>query len=175
MLVERIPEWALTTADEASLVELLARAFDTDYGGRSFFQQRHHLRLVIREDNAVVGHMALLWRAVRLEGRLVTVAGLAEVATDPERRGKGIATTLLKAAIAEARVSPAEFLLLFGTAPLYAGAGFHKAGNRLIHLGLRDAVTGALHREPAETLMVLPLRGGAWDETAELDLLGHIF
>lgn len=132
--------------------------FDTDYGGRSFFQQRHHLRLVIREDNAVVGHGPAV--AGGAAGRrLVTVAGLAEVATDPERRGKGIATTLLKAAIAEARVSPAEFLLLFGTAPLYAGAGFHKAGNRLIHLGLRDAVTGALHREPAETLMVLPLRG----------------
>lgn len=175
MQVDRIPEWALTPADEAQIVALLAQAFDTDFGGRSFFRQRHHLRLLARDGGALVGHMALLWRAVRLGGSLVTVAGLAEVATAGKRRGEGIAGRLLQVAIAEALGSSAEFLLLFGTAALYAGAGFRPAANPMLWADMTGACLGGICREPARDLMVLPLRGREWDDGAELDLLGDVF
>lgn len=175
MQVERIPEWRLTPADEAQIAALLARAFTTDFGGRSFFQQRHHLRLLARDGAALLGHIALQWRAVRLGNDLVTVAGLAEVATDPDRRGQGIAGHLLAEAITEARASNAEFLLLFGTAGLYAAAGFRQAGNPLSWIGMEGARLGALHHAPAKHLMVLPLGARAWDDAARLDLLGNLF
>jgi predicted N-acetyltransferase YhbS len=174
MEIERIPEWALTEADDRQIADLLARCFDTDFGGRSFFQTRQHLRLVHRQD-AIVGHMALQFRAMRLGARLVTVAGLADVATDPALRGQGIASGLLQAAIAEAKASPAEFFLLFGTAKLYPAAGFRPVQNEMIWTEMRGAVTGATERAPSDGLMVLELGPSVWDETATLDLLGSTF
>lgn len=175
MLTEVIPEWSLTAPDEAQIAGLLARCFATDFGGRSYFQQRHHLRIVTRHNGRIIGHMGLMLRAVRVNAVLTDVVGLADVATDPDHRGKGIAAALLHAAIAEAKRSPAAHFLLFGTAGLYAGAGFRKAGNTITYLDMTGARTRDVHREPARELMVLPLRDQPWDETAALDLLGTLF
>lgn len=174
MEIERIPEWALTAADDRQIADLLARCFDTDFGDRSYFQTRQHLRLVHRQ-GAIVAHMALQFRAMRLGERLITVAGLADVATDPGLRGQGLASGLLRAALAEAKASPAEFVLLFGTAKLYAAAGFQTVHNQMIWVEMRDAVTRRVHRAAGDSLMVLPLHDLAWDDTATLDLLGNLF
>lgn len=175
MRVERVPEWALTPSVETQIVALLARTFATDFGGRSFFQQRHHLRLLAFDGEALVGHSAILWRAVRVGDDLVTIAGLAEVATDPDRRGEGIASRLLAEAVAEARASNAAFLTLFGTAGLYAAAGFREVSNRLRWVGLEGARLGAVHQAAASHFMVLPLGSQKWDDAAELDLMGNQF
>jgi predicted N-acetyltransferase YhbS len=174
MKIETIPETRLTRAEDAEIAALLARCFDTDFGGRSFFQQRHHLRIVAR-DPALIGHMAMTFRAIRIGGLLTDVVGLAEVATDPGHRGKGTASTLLQAAIAEAKCCTAEFLLLFGTAGLYAAAGFQPVHNPLTWIDLTGARMGAVRSERADTLMVLPLRDRPWDPAAPLDMLGNLF
>jgi predicted N-acetyltransferase YhbS len=175
MLVEHIPEWQLTAEDEAQIATLLARCFTTDFGGRSFYQTRQHLRLVHRRDGRIVGHMALQFRAMRLGERLVHVAGLGDVATDPGYRGQGIAAGLLRIAISEARASRSDFVLLFGTARLYAAAGFRPVDNTMTWIDLTGARTHEIHREPAESLMVLPLGALPWDDAAPLDLLGNLF
>ncbi len=172
-MLELIPEWALTPEDDRAIAGLLARCFATDFGGRSFYQTRQHLRLVQRE-GAILAHMALQFRAMRLGARLVTVAGVGDVATDPAHRGQGLAARLLAEAIRVARASPAEFMLLFGTAKLYHAAGFRPVRNTMLWCEMRGAQTGLVTREPAESLMVLPLKGD-WDEGAELDLLGNLF
>ena len=172
---ERIFENDLSTGDEAQIAHLLHRCFDTDFGGRSYFRTRHHLRLVMRDGGAVVAHVALQFRAMRLGGRLIHVATLGDVATDPGHRGKGFARKLLQAAITEAHQSRASHFLLFGTAPLYAAAGFEAAQNPLRYLDLDGAHSGGLRAEPAEELRVLSLDGAAWDNDAELDALGGLF
>ncbi len=174
MDIERIPEWMLTKADDHQIASLLARCFDSDFGGRSYFQTRQHLRLVHRR-GPIVAHMALQFRAMRLGARLITVAGLADVATDPDVRGQGLASDLLRAALHEARASVAEYVLLFGAAKLYQAAGFRRVSNPMIWTEMRGAVTGAVHCAPAESLMVLPLREAAWDDAATLDVLGNLF
>jgi predicted N-acetyltransferase YhbS len=175
MRIERIGELELSPPDEAQVAELLARCFATDFGGRSYFIQRHHLRFVVR-DPGIVGHMGLTFRVARLGQDLVPVLGLADVATDPARRGEGIAARLLGDVIAWGRSSPADFLLLFGTAGIYAGAGCTRAANPMRYVDMTGARTHAVRDEPAESLMVLPLTPGAvWDDALPLDLLGHLF
>lgn len=173
--VERIPEMQLSARDDAAIADLLARSFPTDFGGRSFFTQHHHLRLVIRQDGAIAGHMALVLRSVQLGDRRVTVAGLAEVATDPAHRGKGIAAALLQAAIAEAKAGPAAFLLLFGVARLYAAAGFKTVSNPMAQVILHGPQVERLVSTGDNSLMVLPLRDQPWPDTALLDLRGPVF
>lgn len=174
MLIERISEWKLSPQDDREIARLLARCFATDFGGRSFYQTRQHLRLVHRK-GPIVAHMALQFRAMRLGERLITVAGIGDVATDPEHRGQGMARTLLQEAIALVGQSPAEFIALFGTAALYGAAGFRKVTNTMLWTEMTGAMTLDVRREPAESLMVLPLRGKDWDETVQLDLLGNLF
>lgn len=174
MQIETIPETGLTPAREAEIAALLARCFATDFGGRSFYQQRHHLRLLARDPH-LVGHAAMTLRAIRVGGQLTDIAGLAEVATDPSHRGKGIAAALVQAAIAEAKAGPAAFVLLFGVARVYAAAGFVTVHNPMTWIDLTGARLGAVRSELAETLMVLALRDKAWDPAAPLDLLGNLF
>lgn len=169
--IEHLDEWRLTPTDEAGIAALLARCFTTDFGGRSFFCHHHHLRLVIRADGAFIGHMALVLRSVLLDGRQVTVAGLAEVATDPAHRGQGIAASLLRAAMDEARTSPAEFLLLFGVARVYAAHGFVTVTNPLAHT---DVAGNRVVTDGDDNLMVLPLRDRPWP-TGLIDLRGPVF
>ena len=175
MTIELIPEMALSAADERAIADLLAASFATDFGGRSYYVQRHHLRLVLRDEGAIVGHMALLYRAIRQGNRLIDIVGLADVATAPGSRGKGIASRLLKDAIAVAQTSPASFLMLFGTAGLYGAHGFVAAQNELLYVPMEGAATGELRRDVSDALMVLPLRGADWDGEARTDLLGHKF
>ncbi|MFE3836632.1 GNAT family N-acetyltransferase [Pseudogemmobacter sonorensis] len=172
--MERIAEADLPEADEAGISALLARCFE-GFGGRSHYLIRHDWRHVIREEGGIIAHLAVQLRAMRLGGRLITVAGIADVATDPDHRGKGHAAKLLRDAIAQAGQARAEFVLLFGTARIYAAAGFRPVANPIIWVAMPGAVTGEIRRAPAEALMVLPLQGTAWDEAAELDLLGPLF
>lgn len=173
-MIERIPEWTLSAQDDSEIAALLARCFGTDFGGRSFFTHPHHLRLVIRQPH-IIGHMALLLRAVQLGDRLVTIAGLAEVATDPAHRGKGIAAQLLQVAIVAAKASPAEYLLLFGVAKLYAAAGFLDAPNPLAYIAIQGDQTRRITLDRADGLMVLPLGASPWPDSAPLDLRGPEF
>ena len=174
MLIETVPEWHLSAQDDVEIAALLARCFPTDFGGRSFFYQRHHLRLIHRQ-GPIVGHMALLLRAAQLGPDLITIAGLAEVATDPARRGQGIAARLLQQAITESKASPAQFLLLFGAAKLYAAAGFHTVSNGMAHIASKGTRVARLVTDGDDNLMVLPLRNQAWPATAPLDLRGPVF
>lgn len=178
MGIESVPEWALGPR-EAEVAGLLARCFDEGpgggFGGRSFYHQRHHLRLLARQGEALVGHVAIGWRAVRLGEALVDIAGLAEVATAPEARGRGVAKALVARSIEEARGSLADHLLLFGDPAVYGSSGFRPARNPIRHVVMAGARTWRTATARDAGLMVLPLRGAPWDADAPLDLLGPMF
>ncbi|MCR9273093.1 MULTISPECIES: GNAT family N-acetyltransferase [Mameliella] len=173
-MIEVVAEHALTGEDEAQIAALLRASFPTDFGGRSFYQQRPHLRVVWR-DGMILGHVALFYRAIRVDGQLIDVIGLGDVATAPQARGRGIATALLDRALAIGKGSNAQFALLFGERRLYDRAGFRLAANTYIRIDMTGARTGDVARVQSRFLRVLPLTGAAWSDRAELDLLGPLF
>jgi predicted N-acetyltransferase YhbS len=168
-------DWALSAEEEAQIAGLLRRSFATDFGGRSYFQQRPQLRVMWCEDGQIIGHMAVMLRAIRVGGVLVHAAGLADVATDAGHRGRGIAAALLAEAIGQVRATSAQHFLLFGTAGLYAAHGFVAAQNPITYVDLRDAQTGVVRTKIIHGLRVLPLRGQVWPVDAPVDLLGGLF
>lgn len=174
-MIDSIAEWVLTPPDETQIAKLITLCFGDDFDNRSYYRQRPHLRLIYRQDGRIIGHIALLLRAVRLGAQMTDTIGLAEVCTHPDHRGTGIASHLLKAAISHARASQVTYLTLFGTAPLYAGHGFVRHSNLLTFVAMVNTRTTAITTEAAETLMVLPLRDQIWPASAPLDMLGPLF
>lgn len=175
MQIERIEEMRLTRADDVAIGRLLDAAFNTEFNGRSFYQNRHHTRLLVRQGGDVIGHMAVSVRAIRMGDTLCHAAGLAEVATHPDHRGEGIATALMHAAIGEARASVADFFVLFGDQPLYAASGFVPFDNVVARQDMTDARGGAIKTDRKDKLMVMSLSDLAWDPTARIDLMGFAF
>lgn len=174
MQPERIEELHLSPTDRAQIATLLADSFDVDFGGRSFYVQPHHLRMVHR-DVTIVGHLGLNFRLIRLGDRLVPVLGIGDVATARSHRGQGVASGLLRAAIDEGRRSPAELMLLFGDAGLYRGHGFRAVTNPVRHQRLDGHVSGDSVLSGDEMLKVLELKTGSWDDHATVDILGFKF
>lgn len=176
MAIEKLDEMRLTHANDAAIATLLGRAFGgADFVGRSYFQNRHHLRLVWREEGQIVGHVALSLRAIRMGDQLIQAVGVAEVATDPDHRGRGIASTLMEAAITAAKDSLADVLILFGDEPLYARLGFQSKPNRTLTVSMHDVRTGVQENRTDDGLMVLPLSDVVWDDEALIDLVGFAF
>ena len=179
MKIEAIPELALTAQDDAQIGALLDIAFADNstggFGGRSYYKQRHHLRIIMRDEGRIVGHIALLFRAIQVGAVHTQIVGLAEVATHPDLGGRGIATHLLKEAIAQSRQSLATFMVLFGDHPIYAKHGFETMPNMLRYVVMDSSKTATLTSEVRDGLMVLPLRDAQWDTSATVDLLGHLF
>jgi len=175
MQIDRIDEWRLTPDLDREIATLLDAAFGTGFDGRSFYKQRHHLRLTARDGGRLIGHMALGLRAIRLDGDLTDIVGLAEVATHPDTRGRGVASELLKEAIGAAEETMAPFLLLFGTAGLYAAHGFRPVDSVMRFTNLDDAQTRGVGEAPATDLMVRELGSRRWPEGAKVDLVGWVF
>lgn len=175
MDIQTIPELDLSPAVDAEIATLLDAAFDTDFGGRSYFRQRHHLRLIARVDGVLAGHVALTYRVIRNKGQLIPVIGLAEVATDPAFRGQGVARALIMQALAVAASSDAAFALLFGDPAHYRRYGFETARNPLRHLDLENGVSRSVETVTDPGFMVAVTGDIAWNDDTEVDLMGHMF
>lgn len=175
MQIERIEEEHLTPADEAAINRLLTAAFREGFDDRSYHQQRHHCRFVVRDGELIIGHMAMCYRSIWLGDTLVNIVGLAEVAADPNHQGKGIASALLQATLNEAKGTQADFYLLFGVRPIYAGNGFRAVPNPVTHVQMYHARTADVVTAKQTDLMVMELGDRKWVDTAPVDLLGHMF
>ena len=173
--LERIDEFDLTPQRDAELAALIARAMPPDYGGRSYYQNRHHRRYVARVDGEAVSHVASHLRAVRLGSAIHTVAGIAEVCTLPDHRRQGHAARLLDMAIDDAKAMGLPFVLLFGVERIYERAGFEAKANENRRVQMRGVATGEIVTGPAEALMVLTLGDIDWNDDALLDLCGWPF
>jgi predicted N-acetyltransferase YhbS len=177
MQIDAIAELDLTPEQDAEIGVLLDLSFGAEAGyfGRSFHKQRHHLRLLAHYGGALVGHVALCFRVIAMGDRATPIIGLAEVATDPAHRGKGIAAALLTAAISRARTTQAEFILLFGDRPIYEGFGFQPKACTIRYMGMADGQSTGICTRAEPATRVFALQKAAWDDGALIDLTGPIF
>ena len=170
-----LDETKLTSNIDRQIASLIDKTYNVDFEGRSFCHQHHHKRYLAYNSDDLVAHLAILLRSVSLGGERVSIAGVAEVATDQDFRCRGIASNLLAMAIEDAMASTASFMLLFGTENIYRRAGFKNYQNPMTAVDLSGGISRKIRKVENEPLMVLPLKDEEWDPTAPLDLLGSVF
>lgn len=98
MRVDFINEFQLNQQTQAEVAELRAICFPDSSGkGRTYFKQLPHYRLLLRnEQNKTVGQVGIDYRIMNLNGEVVTVMGVIDLAVHPDYRGYGHGAWLIK-------------------------------------------------------------------------------
>jgi predicted acetyltransferase len=121
------------TQDLDELSKAVGWAFgDTPNGATNWLTSAglENLR-VARRDERLVGGLAVIPMGQWFGEKSVPMLGIAGVAVAPEARGRGIALSLMRAALAEARKSGVALSALYpATLSLYRLAGYELAGAR---------------------------------------------
>lgn len=123
----------MVTIREEKIADVAAREalLDLAYGACRFTKTSERLRegrrpanglaLVAVERGRIVGTVRL-WHVAAGPGRAALLLG--PLAVHPDYRNRGIGTTLVRRAIARARLAGHEVILLVGDAPYYGRFGF---------------------------------------------------
>ncbi|MDZ5621469.1 GNAT family N-acetyltransferase [Nocardioides bizhenqiangii] len=124
---------AATTDDSAAVDDVITAAFDEE-GTKVAAVWRDvvgdgldRASLVAVDGAALVGHVGLSHGWLDARRRLVDVLVLSPLSVSPDRQGSGIGTTLLAAALDEARSLGAPAVFLEGDPRYYGPRGFARA------------------------------------------------
>jgi GNAT superfamily N-acetyltransferase len=121
---------SLTRVELPSLAVLVDTVFMDGEQGRmarcfpTMFNEANCANLLgFVDQSRVVAHLGMTQRWASLGGALVRVACIGAVATYPEYRGRGLASTLLRTACARATADGVDFMLISGGLGIYRRAG----------------------------------------------------
>lgn len=171
----RVAEAELGT-DIRQQVQALLQGCFPGYPSRSYFKLPPHFRYLATARGALVGHMGVELRVIRVGGEVVRTFGVVNLCVLRSERSRGLAARLLAEVTEFARSCGMDFVILFADDDrVYARNGWTRAGNRCTWVKIHEHTTLGLTRA-AQTgaLMRKAIGQQAWPE-GEVDLLGHLF
>lgn len=167
--------------DKQKLVEiqsLLTECFPGIYPeNRIFFKQLPHFRLLVMDNDKLVGQAGLDYRVMNLNGELIRVLGVIDLCVKEEYRSQGIASQLLKYLDDFSQNNNIDFILLFADDPsVYKRNGFMSAHNECRWLKINDDSMTSLSmgQEVIGELMIKETGSLSWSD-GSLDLLGYLY
>jgi N-acetylglutamate synthase-like GNAT family acetyltransferase len=140
--------------------------FDRYFTGDENFQPEY-TRIAVA-DGRVVSAAHVVRRTVSCGDAVLTLGGLANVATAPEFRGRGFASRVTEAALAVMAGDAMDLALLFSSEPgLFERFGFERLP--------AEAVSGAIRQKPAHTYGYATVRPYEDRDDAVLHLVHAVF
>ena len=174
-LIEHTASDSSDPVRDAAVADLLDACFDGAHGGRTWFKQIPHVRLLAWSGNDLVGHAGLDYRMVRVGETIVPILGVVDLCVAPAARKRGIGAALLQRA--EERSRGQSFALAMADDPrLYQRTGYSllDVANVTFLAIYEMRCHSVIHRDLSEIFMVKQLTCDAWPE-GPIDLLGHLF
>ena len=160
---------------DAAIATLLDACFDGVHGGRTWFKQIPHERLLAWSGNDLMGHVGMECRVVRVGEAVVPILGIVDLCVAPAARRQGIGAALLQGA--EERARGQSFALAMADDPRLC----QRAGYSLLHatnvtfLAIDELrCHSVIRRDLSGIFMVKQLAFDAWPD-GPIDLLGHLF
>jgi len=156
-----IAEQDLTPADHQRISDLLVKAFPNDveiFSQASYCFSLPNYRLLIDDENGtLIAHLDFEHRMIAVNGEDVYVAGVGEVATNPDFLRQGYGRKLLnKLTTILSEDLPADYGILQCSdtnALFYGQAGWHR-----LHQALRYEYQGEFITVDDGDVMILPIR-----------------
>jgi GNAT superfamily N-acetyltransferase len=150
----------LTPIEEKQLFKWGNDIFGGDELGLSW--RPMELRFIQKIDGESVGHLGLIRDQIELNGKTLKIAGVGDIVTIPEVRGKGIAKKLLKHSmeffIDEWKVDVGILFCLEQLVPFYQSCGWKTANNEVYVMQPSGQI------KFPNSLMVYPAEGIVWTE-----------
>ncbi|HEY0262386.1 MAG TPA: GNAT family N-acetyltransferase [Chitinophagales bacterium] len=171
-------EFEIDAKTKDELNKLLVLCFpETNYHGRTFFKQMPHYRLILYENKQVIGQLAIDYRSMNLNGELVNVMGIIDLAILPGFQGKGYGTLLMNEfeKIASNNANNIDFLFLVtDKSKFYKRLGYKATSLVVSWLKIHQTVNYGIGKEEVNdcTLMYKSIGNNIWCD-GELDMLGY--
>jgi predicted N-acetyltransferase YhbS len=171
-------EFTLTDKVKSELTTLLGICFpDTKYHGRNYYKQLPHSRLIMSIDGRVIGQVAMDYRAMNLNEKLVHVLGAVDMAIHPDYQGLGLGTLLMNRLeqIAIENKNNIDFLYLVTGVPLfYEKIGYKRTSQKVSWMKIHQNKNQGMAHEQIEdtTLMYKSISDKHWQD-GDLDMLGY--
>ena len=136
-----------------------------------FFNEMPQYRWIMREPGRVIAHVAFHEKTIGTDGGEFPIGAVAEVATHPDFRGKGLIKLLLTEAHKSFSARSVPFAVLFGNTKVYSSSGYVPVTNPLRFF---DPVQKEWIVRPHASVMVKTLSATPWPN-GEIDLRGPTF
>lgn len=130
---------AKTADDLAEVADLMAKVFASRsyfdfYKGRSDYQNKDpyykpEFSRIIRVGGAIVSHVSIIEKHLRIGDSVVKVAGIGDVCTHPAHRGKGYTNILMNDSLAYMAAHRFPLTMLYGIMNFYHKFGYIEAAN----------------------------------------------
>ena len=89
MNIQFIDELALDAETKLQIADLMKLCFpEEDFHGRHYFKQLPHYRLLLKNQNQLIGQLGLDYRVMTLNGESINVLGVMEFAIFPQYQKK---------------------------------------------------------------------------------------
>lgn len=180
MHLQLIPEYLLQPTDKEQIAALVQRTFaDTDYGGRTYFKQLPHYRLLAKDGDMLLGLLSIDYRVMNMAGKPIQVMGVADLCVDEAQRGKGYGKLLMQRLEEIAREVPGnvDFLFLVTDIPaFYQALGYQSIPLTVSWLKLYQHKNYGVGKERINDacFMIKQIGDIAW-QGEELDMLGYMY
>lgn len=175
-VIEQIEEYQISTFLHERISDLLQVSFPNYPTDKSYFNQIPNFRYLVRYDDQLIGHLAVVHRIISLNGVELRVFGIVDLCVDSAFQSMQIGSNILKQLESLAQISNIDFMVLISDAhTFYSEQGFHLVNNTAKWLMIQNNQTfGISHRRLSDCLMVKPIGTKPWEEGA-VDFLGCIF
>lgn len=175
--IERVLEIVLRSSVEKQIADLLDQCFPNTFGGRSYYKQVPHSRLLLRRKRRLIGHAGLDHRVIRVGETVTRVTGIVDLCVHPDHCRVGRGSMLLAFAEDLARRGQTEHFILFADrADLYLRNGYSIVEPAMVKwLAIDERASHSMQRRDfSGTFMAKALSDKPFP-LGEIDLLGYLF
>ncbi len=178
MIFELTDEFRLDKETKKQIADLLKICFpEEEFNGRTYFKQLPHYRLVLKEDEKLIGQLGLDYRVMTLGGQPITVLGIIDLTILPDFQGQGLGTKLLNELdnIVTKCADNIDFLFLVADKhKFYENCGYKLIKQKVKWLTIEDHINyGLQEKEFTDCLMIKQIGKIKWAENVELDMFGY--
>ena len=178
MTFELVDEFRLDIATKKQIADLLSVCFpETEYHGRTYFKQLPHYRLLLKDNNKLIGQLGLDYRVMTLGKQPITVLGIIDLTILPFFQRQGFGTKLLRELdeIVLNHIQNVDFLFLVADKhKFYENCGFKLIKQKVKWFAIEDHINyGFQEKEFDDCLMIKKIGKTEWNENLELDMLGY--
>ena len=176
MQIQKVIEHTVNSDLSSKIADLLQRSFEGFPKGRIFFQQLPSFRIVVAENNTLIGHLAVHHRIISSNGVVFPIFGITDLCVAEMNQNSGIASSMLNYLEELAENSNIDFLMLVsGKNEFYLKRGFQLASNVCCWVMIQNNRSiGLVRRRVENGFMYRSIKDKVWPD-GEIDLLGHVF